>query len=428
MVQHTQTHTKGPHPESSEEIAQKIALETRRKSEAGLLGAGTGAGAGGRGMSKAAKRLSGSGSPPKETVATRQTRAQSIPSLVINNTRNASSKVSYSPTSESSQHTSPTDIYDLRHKSVKRAASKKSLRRVSVPASGHHRTGSLEAPSPKPPVETWYASRLHHRPSLDYGLDMHARRSAAMTMGNRDLDTHLPPLHPYPQSQAHGFAAASPHPFSIEKNHVPPAAHQEPAYGAIQETVPETVPAYWNSQTPSQALYRDSPTTDSCTLPPLRTGHVLAEPQTRLSNIVNGRYRSQSMSFDPAYGAPASYHRTRRLSLVDLETPIQEATMAVHHSVMASSQMTTLKPENGVDVSEDEMQALQAFGELWSRGRDKQSLGQHPLQRHSTPPGDAGVYEATTQESVPSLDHGHRPQDSFDVMGVSPLTESMVID
>src|SRR5690349_11327561 len=96
MVQHTQTHTKGARRESSAGIASKIAVERRRKSDAGLLEpalATTAAAASGgsnnntRPVTKTpkTKRSSiSSASGSEAQAATRKNRIHSMPLLNLN--------------------------------------------------------------------------------------------------------------------------------------------------------------------------------------------------------------------------------------------------------------------------------------------------------------------------------------------------------
>ncbi|KAI9242195.1 MAG: hypothetical protein BYD32DRAFT_270995 [Podila humilis] len=347
MVQHTQTHTKGAHPDFSEGIAHKIALETRRKSEAGLLSTPS--------RTSRSKRASTHGSPSKEVPI-------SVPTLSVD----VSSMAMYTPSSQSpllASSASPSSPSRNPQEKRKRSLSKKTAKRNS----GHHRTGSLEAPTNGHP-ETWYASKLHHRPSLDYGLDMYSQRNAM----SRELDAHLPPLNRY-QNGPHPLDTMHvPHPLSLEGSPVLRALPQSPYH---QQYHP----------------YATNPSDN--TLPPLRSLGFPPE-RTRLPSIAGGRFRSQSINFDYAH-APQEALRTRRLSLVDLEAPIQEATQAVHHSAVAPV-------KESVDVSEDEIQALEAFGELWSGGRNK---AQAPQQRQ---------HQQESAQVVPGLDHGRRPVGPLD--------------
>lgn len=361
MVQHTQTHTKGAHPDFSEGIAHKIALETRRKSEAGLLSTPS--------RTSKSKRASMHGSPSKEVPI-------SVPTLNVD----VSSMAMYTPSSQSpllASSASPSSPSRNTQEKRKKSLSKKSAKRNS----NHHRTGSLEGPTDGHP-ETWYASKLHHRPSLDYGLDMYAQRNVT----NRGLDSHLPPLNRY-QNGHHPLDSmphpldSMPHPLSLEgppMQRAPQGLYHQPQYHP----------------------YAINPSDN--TLPPLRSLGFPPE-RTRLPSIAGGRYRSQSINFDYAHAPQAETLRTRRLSLVDLEAPIQEATQAVHHSAVAPV-------KESVDVSEDEIQALEAFGELWSRGRNK---SQTPQQ-----------HQQESAQAVPGLDHGRRPVGPLD----DTYYESMELD
>ncbi|KAG0075064.1 hypothetical protein BGZ90_010226, partial [Linnemannia elongata] len=125
----------------------------------------------------------------------------------------------------------------------------------------------------------------------------------------------------------------------------------------------------------------------------------------------NSRYRSRSIGFNATNYLPAEPYpslKTRRLSLVELNAPIQQANKAAVHQtqnvVPADQRM------NGVDVSEDEMRALEAFGQLWSQGRDVElseagnDNSRSMASRNSIGPGS---YPASTH--APGPDVGRRP-------------------
>jgi len=97
---------------------------------------------------------------------------------------------------------------------------------------------------------------------------------------------------------------------------------------------------------------------------------------------------------------------------VELNAPIQEATKAVHHSMQVDSTSYDPLGNNGgrggpgVDVSEDEIKALEAFGELWSQGRDIE-MKEHDERRSTTPQikSEMAAYGPT---HAPGPDFGRR--------------------
>jgi len=424
MVQHTQTHTKGARPEAVEEIANRIALESRRKSEAGLLGGSTVRRAS---SIKSLKRgsissASGSESPQK---ASRHTRIHSVPMLNMTATtlaeKRSSTPVLPSPVTPSSvpplspkRHTRP------RSKTIggKETTGKIRKRQGSI----RGRRGSLESSVPHTTTESWYASKLHHRPSLDYGLDQHAF-FAGLENGhdvNRMESSQLPAMsyrstnldgpfghHRHASTSSSSSFTRPRHPLSPE--HSLPSDDMDSDDGSVH--------GYHHSQQPSgddvstspllDSHYPADPLLDNCTLPPLRHSMYNLETKPRLPSISLTRLRSQSI----ASGVTASYHddeacyfacsnnKTRRLSLVDLNAPIQEANVAAHHSALPHTGYTP----GGVDVSEDEIKALEAFGQLWSQGRDVEMND----RRSMTPrvKSEFAPYEAP----LPGPDIGRRP-------------------
>ncbi|KAF9361471.1 hypothetical protein BGX34_007114 [Mortierella sp. NVP85] len=424
MVQHTQTHTKGARPEAVEEIANRIALESRRKSEAGLLGGSTVRRAS---SIKSLKRgsissASGSESPQK---ASRHTRMHSVPMLNMTATtlaeKRSSTPVLPSPVTPSSALSlSPKKHTRQRSKTIggKETTGKIRKRQGSI----RGRRGSLESSIPPTTTESWYASKLHHRPSLDYGLDQHAF-FAGLENGhdvNRMESSQLPAMsyrstnldgpfghrrHASTSSSSSSFTRPR-HPLSPE--HSLPSDDMDSDDGSVHGYHSRQTSGDDVSSSPLlDSRYPADPLLDNCTLPPLRHSMYNLETKPRLPSISLTRLRSQSI----ASGATASYHdddacyfassnnKTRRLSLVDLNAPIQEANVAAHHSALPHTGHTP----GGVDVSEDEIKALEAFGQLWSQGRDVEMND----RRSITPrvKSEFAPYEAP----VPGPDIGRRP-------------------
>ncbi|KAF9987267.1 hypothetical protein BGZ65_004433, partial [Modicella reniformis] len=282
------------------------------------------------------------------------------------------------------------------------------------------RRGSLESSLLHTATESWYASKLHHRPSLDYGLDQHAFFADVESSHdvNRMHNTQLPPMSYYPaneessfgyQHQSSSSSSSSPsftrlrHPLSPQ--HSLPSDDMDSDDGSVHGH-PISYPSVDDLVTgPSMDFHHPAdPLLDNCTLPPLRHSIFRTETKPRLPSF--NRFRSQSITS----GATASYfedeasyftssNKTRRLSLVDLNVPIQEANVAAHHSMLPHTGYTP----GGVDVSEDEIKALEAFGQLWSQGRNIETND----RRSMTPrvKNEFAPYEAP----VPGPDVGRRP-------------------
>jgi hypothetical protein len=165
--------------------------------------------------------------------------------------------------------------------------------------------------------------------------------------------------------------------------------------------------------------YKIEPMED-CTLPPLRTTLFLPDAQARLPSIThqNSRNRSRSIGFNTINYLPVEPYpslKTRRLSLVDLNTPIQQANKAAVHQVQNGEPGE--QRMSGVDVSEDEMRALEAFGELWSQGRDVEmsetEVNNNNNVRSTTPRGSIGPGPYSVSTHVPGPDVVRRPSYSF---------------
>ncbi|KAF9927556.1 hypothetical protein FBU30_003063 [Linnemannia zychae] len=425
MVQHTQTHTKSGDAALNELIAQKIAMETRRKSEAGgnaslsrrLSVKATGAKRG------SISSASGSEAPGRKS---RHERVQSLPMLnVMTDLHHRSSSPALpSPTTPSSSSF---------HSPKRRSKGVRSLGRESgrihkrSQGATKPRSGSLEA-NKDISTESWYASKLHHRPSFDYGMDQQYAQfsQSEYNYGGVKYDTnvqaHMPTTHfqQYHQQQVPSVQ------YSVVPNHSrgnspafgQPRHPMSPAYSSHSDDMDSDdagVMIKTEQYVPSSPLdhYKIEPL-DNCTLPPLRTTLFLPEAQARLPSITyqSGRHRSRSIGFNATNYLPATSYpslKTRRLSLVDLNAPIQQANKTAIYQTQNSNPVD--QRMGGVDVSEDEMRALEAFGQLWSQGRDVEMSAAEPNSNRSMTPRGNGFYTAPTP--VPGPDFGRRPSYSF---------------
>ncbi|KAI1314459.1 hypothetical protein EDD11_002161 [Mortierella claussenii] len=408
MVQHTQTHTKGAERETTEVIANKIAIESRRKSEAGLLGGGTVRRASIKGA-KAKRSSISSGSGSESPQKGRHERIQSMPMLNMTaaspQNQRATTPVLPSPvTPSSSSPLAPKNqqLQRQRSKTLSKDTGKIRKRQGSI----RDRRGSLESSVHHLPSESWYASKLHHRPSLDFGLDQHAFIANAKNRHDvSGMETQPRPVSHYTTDQAqHRLStyAIAQHQSSSFSRLRHPLSPEHSSHSDDIDSDDGSVHSFHNNNTSSGARYRHHrkqhsldeyliPSTarsrdayspaiahsmDDCKLPPLRTSLFLPEIKPRLPSLSFGRIRSQSITNDGAVKSnflsePYAATKTRRLSLVELNAPIQAASMAVHHSMQAPVQTSSAAAvAGGVDVSEDEIKALEAFGELWSQGRD----------------------------------------------------------
>ncbi|KAG0371888.1 hypothetical protein BGX24_001041 [Mortierella sp. AD032] len=439
MVQHTQTHTKSGDAALNEQIAQRIALETRRKSEAG------GNASLGRRLSikaTVAKRgsissASGSDSPRRKS---RHERVQSLPMLNVMTDphRRSSSPALPSPiTPSNSSPLSPKK----RSKGVKSLGRESGRVHKKSQGATKARSGSLEAANKDMSAESWYASKLHHRPSLDYGMDQHF---AQFSQGDYNLRGNvkyegsvrapLPATH-FQHYQQHQLPPSQ-YPALSNYDHInnnSPSAYGQPrhpmspAYSSHSDDIDSDdagVLIKTEQFVPSRPLeqFKAEPMED-CTLPPLRTTLFLPEAQARLPSITHqsSRYRSHSISFNATNYLPVEPYpslKTRRLSLVDLNAPIQQANKA--STQQAQSSGSGEQRMNGVDVSEDEMRALEAFGELWSQGRDVEmseaGINNNNGVRSITPRGSIGPGSYPVSTHAPGPDVGRRP--SYPVMNL----------
>ncbi|KAF8985603.1 hypothetical protein BGZ46_003298 [Entomortierella lignicola] len=387
MVQHTQTHTKGAHRETAEGIANKIAIESRRKSEAGLLGSSV-ARNGGRGAKT--KRSSIAVGPSSEPLNKgRRERIQSIP--MLNMAATASHHRSSTPVLPSPVTPSSTSPHSPRKHTRQRSKTlgndgKIRKRQCSIQS----RRGSLGSSVHHSPSESWYASRLHHRPSLDYGLDHHEFFTSSENHSDvSPTETKLAPMSNHPDTNH--YNPFTQHSSSFSRLRHPLSPEHSSHSDDMDSDDGASVHGYqFYSEEPHVSM-------EECKLPPLRSSFLLPEDKPVLPSIAYGRIRSQSVipnGSELLSESRLANNKTRRLSLVDLNAPIQEATMAVHHSTQAP---TSNQASAGVDVSEDEIKALEAFGELWSQGRDVEMNGQS-----TTVTSDRG------EAPVPGPDDGRR--------------------
>lgn len=405
-------------------------METRRKSEAG------GSATLGRRLSIktiGAKRgsissASGSESPRRKS---RHERVQSLPMLNVMTDPHHRSSSPALPSPVTPSNSSPLSP-KKRSKGIRSLGRESGRVHKKSQGATKPRSGSLEA-NKDISAESWYASKLHHRPSLDYGMDQHF---AQFSQGYNDHGGDV------------GYDGGAQAPFS--NTHF--QSYQQQQAPSAQFPV---VPNYNNSSTFGQSRHPMSPAYSShsddvesddaggliktelyasshpldhykmepmedCTLPPLRTTLFLPEAQARLPSIThqNNRFRSHSIGFNATNYLPAEPYpslKTRRLSLVDLNAPIQQANKATAHQ--AQNGVPVDQRMNGVDVSEDEMRALEAFGQLWSQGRDVEmneagtNNSRSMTSRASIGPGP---YPVSTH--APGPDVGRRP--SYPVMNL----------
>ncbi|KAG0207441.1 hypothetical protein BGX28_001322 [Mortierella sp. GBA30] len=400
MVQHTQTHTKGPRRETSAGIAHKIEIDRRRKSEAGLLGSsvgssGTGARKGGNATKSkrgSVSSVSGSEAHARSTTSlVRKNRVNSMP--VLNTITSSSSSSSRNEGRNSSvmgndskKHPSisssalkPYDDLSMTSQGNNKGGKSRGLSQQSTAPSTSLRKASLgSSSSSSSSTLSWYASKLHHKSSLDQGM------SSSFAGSHGTLDAHLPPLNTYAHDytvvgdQSH-YRRRARHPLSPDRSS--PSDDDEDEDEGSDET--ESSATQYSRRNISYRQHQQQmwggmcDSLENCKLPPLRnsigdgiTSSSLSYYPTRLPSIMSSSssiHRSQSMSHYHDYRQDRKPYapKVRRLSLADLETPIHETKKAVDQSI----QIHQAKFE-GIDVSEDEIHALEAFGELWSQGRD----------------------------------------------------------
>ncbi|KAG0029508.1 hypothetical protein BGZ81_003738 [Podila clonocystis] len=337
MVQHTQTHTKGTRRESSTGIASKIAIESRRKSEAGSPSGRTG---------KATKTKRGSSSSV-ETKG-RKNRVHSMPMLNFGSTKDTSSSITsvpLSPITGSSKSSSPgLSVPKKDSGRVKKKNQASTGRRASVASSTSSSSGI-----------SWYASKLHH--SFDQ----------SPAYGRLNLD-HLPPLGRDYMDDYNSYNRSR-HPLSPERS-----SHSEEDDDF--EDHYQSNYRQWGGMVDSMDV----------TLPPLRSSN---DPtSTRLPSISRGYAHMNYMGPEQPI--------VRRLSLAELEMPIDESIKSL--SQEPEQKVVVLPKHDGVGVSEDELHALEAFGQLWSQGRDYVSV-----------PDDSTLVKIKMEDlSAPGLDRGRR--------------------
>ncbi|KAF9575938.1 hypothetical protein EC968_000899 [Mortierella alpina] len=357
MVQHTQTHTKGARRETSAGIAHKIEIDRRRKSEAGLLGTPAGP--------RSGSKVSSAGKPKRNSVTSMANpEAHAKSTLVRKNRVNSMPAISsVAPSSSRGEGRNfakgDKDSASYADSSTRNGDDQGKVRKPSLVRSASMRKGSLGSSSSSSSTLSWYASKLHHKSSLDLGMDGYGRH------GN--LEAHLPPLNSYvydytrDQSRYHRAR----HPLSPDRSSSSDG-EDEDSDGAGSSSTQQSRRGSYTQQTWGGMV--DS--LDSCKLPPLRhPSDSAASPcSTRLPSIMSpSGYRSQSIGHHHGYRQDRKPYapKVRRLSLADLETPIHETKKAVDQSM----NIQQAKFE-GIDVSEDEIHALEAFGTLWSQGRD----------------------------------------------------------
>ncbi|KAG9325972.1 hypothetical protein KVV02_008404 [Mortierella alpina] len=394
MVQHTQTHTKGARRETSAGIAHKIEIDRRRKSEAGLLGTPAGPRSGSKANStvkpkrSSVSSMAGSDAHAKSTLV-RKNRVNSMP--VISSVTPSSSRGEGVFSKGDSDSASYADL------STRNGDDKSKTRKPSLIRSASMRKGSLGSSSSSSSTLSWYASKLHHKSSLDQGTDGYGRH------GN--LDAHLPPLNNYvydytrEQSRYHRTR----HPLSPERSSSSDDEGEDSDEAGSSSTQHSRRGSY-----KQQAWGGMVDSLDSCKLPPLRDpSDSTASPYSaRLPSIMSpSGYRSHSISHLHGYRQDRKPYapKVRRLSLADLETPIHETKKAVDQSM----NIQQAKFE-GIDVSEDEIHALEAFGTLWSQGRDV-DMDEQPLPQPQSQPSlsTETVVKCEFQQPTPPDTDGH---------------------
>ncbi|KAG0248867.1 hypothetical protein BG011_009824 [Mortierella polycephala] len=398
MVQHTQTHTRGARRESSEEIASKIATDRRRKSEVGLLGVATNT----RGVNKR-----------KTTTKLKRASTSSV----------SGSEARYAAISGRKNR-----VHSLPLLSAGTSSSSSVLNGGCALVVAKHVTNSPEL---KP---TPYSSSS----TKDHGKDTDKARKknqGATPQGRKDA--HLPPFNrPYDYADSTSYRRPR-HPFSPERSTYSEDGENseddnDASLSVRQRSRREDRHSFSHNHNHPYKLWAGmvNPMVnpmDHCKLPPLRgpnnDNSAEYSTTTRLPSISRSAYRSQFFSLslheeheeheegrsDCQPYAP----KVRRLSLADLEAPIHES-----EKVMGQSAQLPLAKFEGVDVSEDEIHALEGFGALWSQGRDvdtdetdhSQVQAQSWTQDSSLLPMPLVKSENKDQLlGTPGLDHYQRP-------------------
>ncbi|KAF9925489.1 hypothetical protein FBU30_004741 [Linnemannia zychae] len=408
MVQHTQTHTKGARRESSAGIASKIAAESRRKSDAGLSGPAVHSGSGNNNARQTktprAKRNSVSSASGVEAHAvTRKNRINSLPLLSLASDASNDDHDITAAVKEDVSSTPPSPLSGAFTSSLTKGQNKDNGkgRKKGKATTVSQRKGSVSS-STSSTTMSWYASKLHHKSILDQGIDPFGRRGS--------LDAHLPPLsrYPYDYSMDSTDYRRPRHPFSPERSSHSEDDEDSDDLGSTMIQRSRRHQPSWDSMIDSM---------DSITLPPLRSPEGFTNHSTRLPSIASG-YRTHSGSFNHRHDREPYAPKIRRLSLADLEAPIYKTKKVVDHSI----QVHQAKFE-GIDVSEDEIHALEAFGELWSQGRDM-GMDETSLTLSTLQP----IAKSELPQPTPGLDNGRRSPRVTDSMDISMLTTAMDLD
>ncbi|KAG9071424.1 hypothetical protein KI688_005636 [Linnemannia hyalina] len=422
MVQHTQTHTKGARRESSAGIASKIAVEGRRKSDAGplepALAIAAAAASGGScndtrpatKMPKTKRSSISSASGSEAQVAARKNRIHSMPLLKLNLSESNDDHNITAAVKEDVSSTPSSPLSGAFTSSSIKTQSKdngKGRKKAKV-ATVSQRKGSVGSSSSSTSM-SWYASKLHHKSSADHGLGHFGRRGS--------LDANLPPLSRYPFDYTMDSSdyRRPRHPLSPERS-----SHSEDDEDS--DDVGSSMSQWSRRHQPSWGGMVDS--MDNITLPPLRTPEGPLSHSTRLPSITSG-YRTHSGSFGHRHSREPYAPKSRRLSLADLEAPIYKTKKVVDHSI----QVHHAKYE-GVDVSEDEIHALEAFGELWAQGRDMgmDEVAPSLSATASSSSSVRAVIKSEFSQPTPGLDHGRRSPRATDDKGFSLLSTAMDLD
>ncbi|KAF9364329.1 hypothetical protein BGX34_001867 [Mortierella sp. NVP85] len=374
MVQHTQTHTKGARRESAAGIASKIAIESRRKSEAGLLGP-SGDSRGGNKVSKAKRGSTSSASGSEAHPPSRKTRVNSLPGLSVAITTSSRgrglAKDALHPVAQTPCALAP---YETSTQGERADINYKKSQIPSVSA----RRSSIGSSTNSSSTLSWYASKLHHKSSFD--ISPYGRPGS--------LDAHLPPLnlrqYEYAMDQSNYHRPRHPLSPARSSHSEDEEDSDEQGYSSMPRPRRDDYQRQsWNGIVDSMSL---------CTLPPLRNFESSGSQSMRLPSISSSGYRSRSISYGCTPNGEHYASKARRLSLADLEAPIYDTKKVVDHS--NQTQQAQLE---GVDVSEEEIHALEAFSELWLQGRDIE------MDEHQPFTSKGAVIKNESEQLVPPL-------------------------
>lgn len=373
MVQHTQTHTKGARRESVAGIASKIAIESRRKSEVGLVGAS--GGSRGNKVSKSKRGSNSSASGSEALPPSRKTRVNSLPGLSVPISTSGGGRALTREALPPVAQTPSCALTPFESTQIEREDYKNTLT-----SSASARRGSIGSFTSSSSTMSWYASKLHHKSSFDI--------SECGRLGS--LDAHLPSLnlHQYGVDQSNYHRPR--HPLSPARS-----SHSE------DEEDSDELGYSYSRRDDRQRQSWGVDSLSLCTLPPLRNLESAGFRSMRLPPISSSSYRPRSISYGCLSNSERYISKARRLSLADLEAPIYETKQVVDHSTQAQQAQF-----EGIDVSEDEIHALEAFGELWSQGRDIE-MDDH----RSLPMSKETVIKEECEQLVaplPGLDNGRR--------------------